>query len=145
MKRFLTINDERPNITSQIKNKKISIFTSTTINQNEVRKYNSSLRQTLSFCLFIKIDKLIINLISIYSTLISLSSVRFTTSRYVLSAWRDFSGKSEFTKNPGGPWVLTEFMHSPFIRAVMQLDAAIVKLFFGRAARALVFVMHSNR
>lgn len=145
MKRFLTINDERPNITSQIKNKKISIFTSTTINQNEVRKYNSSLRQTLSFCLFIKIDKLIINLISIYSTLISLSSVRFTTSRYVLSAWRDFSGKSEFTKNPGSPWVLTEFMHSPFIRAVMQLDAAIVKLFFGRAARALVFVMHSNR
>lgn len=63
----------------------------------------------------------------------------------MLLAWRDFSGKSEFTKNPGGSWVLTEFMHSPFVRAVMQLDAAIVKLFFGKAARALVFVMHSNR
>lgn len=115
------INFDSHSIIKKRKKKK-KLYISTTI--IESKHQNISRRNTvLSFTnvVCIKIDTLTINPLSIYPILAGLSRAQSATSGY--TGWRDFNGKSEFTKREScGP----SPSHGIYVRAVMQLDAPLL-------------------
>lgn len=107
--------------------KKKKLYISTTIIISWIaQKHHIRRNAVLSFTnvVCIKIDTLTINSLSIYPILAGLSRAQSLTSGY--TGWRDFNGKSEFTKREScGP----SPSHGIYVHAVMQLDAPLLSLF----------------